>query len=62
MDDEGNRMNGKVVKVEGENVLMDFNHPLAGHHLHFKGAVVEVREATAEELSHGHVHTGHGGH
>ncbi|MEP7169544.1 MAG: FKBP-type peptidyl-prolyl cis-trans isomerase [Bacteroidota bacterium] len=62
MDTDGNRMNGKVVKLEGDNVLMDFNHPLAGKNLHFKGKIVEVREATAEELSHGHVHTGHGGH
>lgn len=61
-DNEGNRMNGKVVKIDGENVLMDFNHPLAGHDLHFKGKISEVREATAEEISHGHVHTGHGGH
>jgi FKBP-type peptidyl-prolyl cis-trans isomerase SlyD len=61
-DNEGNHMNGKVVKVEGDTVKMDFNHPLAGHDLHFKGKVADVREATAEEISHGHVHTGHGGH
>lgn len=61
-DDQGNRMNAKVVKIDGENVLMDFNHPLAGHNLHFKGNIVEVRNATAEEIAHGHVHTGHGGH
>ncbi len=62
MDNEGNKMNGKVVKVEAETVLMDFNHPLAGHDLHFKGHVTEVREASPEEISHGHVHSGHGGH
>jgi FKBP-type peptidyl-prolyl cis-trans isomerase SlyD len=40
---------------------MDFNHPLAGKDLHFSGSIAEVREATTEELEHGHVH-GKGGH
>jgi FKBP-type peptidyl-prolyl cis-trans isomerase SlyD len=62
MDNDGNRMNGKVVKVDEDTVLMDFNHPLAGHDLHFEVTVIDVREATAEEISHGHVHTGHEGH
>ena len=35
---------------------MDFNHPLAGENLHFKGEVIEVREATDEEAEHGHIH------
>jgi FKBP-type peptidyl-prolyl cis-trans isomerase SlyD len=61
-DEEGNRMNGKIIKIDGENVQIDFNHPLAGHILHFKGKIVEVRLATADELAHGHVHTGEGGH
>jgi len=50
-----------VVKVEDETVTIDGNHPLAGQPLNFKGKVVEVREATSEELEHGHVH-GPGGH
>ncbi|TCK09584.1 FKBP-type peptidyl-prolyl cis-trans isomerase [Marinobacterium mangrovicola] len=50
-----------VVKVEGDNVTLDGNHPLAGQTLSFDVEVVEVREATEEELSHGHVH-GEGGH
>ena len=50
-----------VVAVEGEMVKMDGNHALAGVHLNFDVKVVEVREATAEELEHGHVH-GPGGH
>jgi len=50
-----------VTKIEGEDVTLDLNHPLAGQTLHFAVEVVDVREATAEELDHGHVH-GPGGH
>jgi FKBP-type peptidyl-prolyl cis-trans isomerase SlyD len=60
-DNEGNHMQAKVVEVGDEMVTMDFNHPLAGMVMHFEGKVEEVRPATAEELSHGHVH-GDGGH
>jgi FKBP-type peptidyl-prolyl cis-trans isomerase SlyD len=60
-DNEGNHMQAKVVEVGDEMVTMDFNHPLAGMVMHFDGKVVDVRAATAEELSHGHVH-GNGGH
>ncbi|MFT7424728.1 MAG: FKBP-type peptidyl-prolyl cis-trans isomerase SlyD, partial [Algoriphagus sp.] len=37
-------------------LLLDFNHPLVGFDLHFEGMVLEVREATKDELAHGHVH------
>ncbi|MBI39497.1 MAG: peptidylprolyl isomerase [Leptospiraceae bacterium] len=50
-----------VVAVEGETVKIDGNHPLAGETLHFDVTVRDVRDATDEELSHGHVH-GPGGH
>lgn len=50
-----------IVEVEGDTVKLDANHPLAGMHLSFEVKVVEVREATTEELEHGHVH-GVGGH
>jgi FKBP-type peptidyl-prolyl cis-trans isomerase SlyD len=50
-----------VVEVEGEEVKLDANHPLAGVTLHFDVEVKEVREATSEEIEHGHVH-GPGGH
>jgi len=50
-----------VVGVQGDQVKLDANHPLAGVHLNFDVKIVEVREATAEELEHGHVH-GPGGH
>jgi len=54
-DQSGNRFNGKVLELAEENVKMDFNHPLAGEDLHFSGQVVDVREATSDELEHGHI-------
>lgn len=50
-----------VAEVSDEEVTLDGNHPLAGQRLHFAVEITEVREATAEELAHGHVH-GPGGH
>ncbi len=47
-----------VKTVAGDEVTVDANHPLAGEELHFTVKVVDVREATAEELAHGHVHGG----
>ncbi|MGE0076551.1 MAG: peptidylprolyl isomerase [Bacteroidales bacterium] len=60
-DSDGNALDGTVVEVNDSAVVMDFNHPLAGQDLFFTGNIVEVREASAEELNHGHVH-GQGGH
>ncbi len=45
-----------VKKVEGDQVTIDGNHPLAGVTLNFDVTIVGVREATEEELEHGHVH------
>ena len=45
-----------VVSVDADNITIDANHPLAGVTLHFDVTVKEIREATGEELSHGHVH------
>lgn len=45
-----------VIAVEGDKVRVDFNPPLAGETLHFEVKVLSVRDATAEELEHGHAH------
>ena len=50
-----------IQKVGMSVVDVDLNHPMAGKALHFDVEIVEVREATTEELQHGHVH-GDGGH
>ncbi len=50
-----------ITKVDADSVTVDANHPLAGLTLLFSVEVVDVRDASAEELSHGHVH-GAGGH
>ena len=50
-----------VTTIEGETVTVDANHPLAGKTLNFDVTVVGIREATKNELDHGHAH-GAGGH
>ena len=50
-----------IQKIGMSVVDVDLNHPMAGKDLHFDVEIVEVREASAEELEHGHVH-GDGGH
>lgn len=62
IDNEGGKLYGMVKEITKEYVKMDFNHPLAGQDLHFKGEVLEVRAASEEELAHGHVHGEHGHH
>ena len=61
-DADGNELMGFVNEIGDNYVIMDFNHPLADHHLHFVGEVLSIREATAEELDHGHVHVAGGHH
>ena len=50
-----------VVEIDEKEVTLDANHPLAGQDLRFKVEVTAKRDATAEELEHGHTH-GEGGH
>jgi FKBP-type peptidyl-prolyl cis-trans isomerase SlyD len=59
MDSQGNRLTGVVLDIGEEQIKMDFNHPLAGNDLHFKGQVLQIREATEDELRHGHAHEHH---
>lgn len=47
-----------VIQVEDDGVTLDGNHPLAGQTLNFSVEVTEVREATDDEIAHGHVHSG----
>ncbi len=50
-----------IKAIEGENAIVDANFPLAGQDLTFDVEITDIREASAEELDHGHVH-GAGGH
>jgi FKBP-type peptidyl-prolyl cis-trans isomerase SlyD len=56
---DGNPMYARVESVEGEMVVLNMNHPLAGKELHFDVKVVGLRDATEEEMDHGHAHGGH---
>ncbi|MDR0728682.1 MAG: peptidylprolyl isomerase [Prevotellaceae bacterium] len=52
-DADGNRLNASIDEVRDTTVIMNFNHPLAGDALHFKGTVLAVRDATHDELHNG---------
>lgn len=60
-DPGGRRISALIAKVEGDQVTVDRNHPLAGQSIRFEATVAGVRPATKEELEHSHVH-GAGGH
>jgi FKBP-type peptidyl-prolyl cis-trans isomerase SlyD len=51
MNSNGERMNGSVLEVSEQSVVMDFNHPLAGETLHFSGEILDVHEPTEEDLA-----------
>ncbi|HFE48256.1 MAG TPA: peptidylprolyl isomerase [Chromatiaceae bacterium] len=59
---EGQMMVVMVTAVNDDTVSVDGNHPLAGENLHFDVSVVDVRDASPEELEHGHVHGPDGHH
>ena len=64
---EGRDANGQaraftVVKIKGDKVILDANHPLAGQALRFSAHVLDVRAASEEEVAHRHVHGAHGHH
>ena len=51
INSNGDRMNGSVLEVKDNVVVMDFNHPLAGETLHFEGQVLDVHKPTEQEMS-----------
>ena len=56
MDEEDNIVLVTIIEVGEETIKLDTNHPLAGKELNFDVKVLSLREPTAEELEHGHVH------
>lgn len=58
---EGQHLQFIVTEIDNDIITVNFNHPLAGKNLEFDVELIDVRDATAEEISHGHVH-GPGGH
>ena len=57
-EENGHQRHFVILSVEGDEITLDANHFLAGKTLNFDVDVVEVRDATAQELDHGHVHAG----
>jgi FKBP-type peptidyl-prolyl cis-trans isomerase SlyD len=55
-DQQGDVLDAFITDVKDDTVRLSFNHPLAGKTLNFQVTVLEVRDATQEELAHGHVH------
>lgn len=55
-NDDGEEMTAYIEEISLEAITLNFNHPLAGKDLNFKVKIVGIREATPEELEHGHVH------
>jgi len=55
-DGNGHPIVFTITELDGDEVSLDGNHPLAGETLHFDVEIVGIREATAEELEHGHAH------
>ena len=61
-DDSGQALEVHVAEVRPEDVVLDFNHPLAGETLYFHVKIAALRAATSEELAHGHIHEADDGH
>ncbi len=62
VNEQGEEMVYTVLKIKGDQVMLDGNHPLAGASLKVAVQVLEIRAASAEEIAHGHVHGAHGHH
>lgn len=52
-DEEGYPVDAVITEIDDEFVTLDFNHPLAGRTLHYQGKILDIREATTEELTQG---------
>ena len=61
-NEQGEQQLFTVMKIKGDTVLLDGNHPLAGQTLHFAVKVLDVKAASAEEVAHRHAHGAHGHH
>lgn len=59
---EGVQMPFTIIEVNDDEITIDFNHPFAGINLNFDLELLDVRDATSEELAHGHVHSPGGHH
>ena len=59
---EGQAIMVTISKVEGDTITVDGNHPLADVHLNFDVRIMDIRDASPEEIEHGHVHGPHGHH
>ena len=61
-EQDGNEVVWRVTDIADGKAVLDGNHELAGQRLRFDAKVLDVRPATAEEISHGHIHGAHGHH
>ena len=59
-DQNENVIPGKILSINEETITVDVNHLLADQDLYFTGKILEMRDATSEEVEHGHVHGAHG--
>jgi len=59
---DGENLTVTIVEVTDDKVMVDGNHPLAGKNLNFEVEIKDVREATQDEIDHGHVHSPDGHH
>lgn len=55
-NENGESVRAYIVELSEDNVMLDFNHPLAGKTLYFHVRIANLRDASSEELTHGHVH------
>ncbi|MFN8671902.1 MAG: peptidylprolyl isomerase [Candidatus Sericytochromatia bacterium] len=62
MDEDDNYIPAIVHEIHDDFIVVDMNHPLAGEKLKFEVEIMDIRDASAEEIAHGHIHGEHGHH